>query len=344
MKKSHKTKLMGLAVLLLIPVLILSLSNCGRKEDPVDETIAGTVAESVTEYVPEPQIEPTTEITIETQPPCVVVTMGTITASELNIRKNAGSHHESIGVYRKGDRVEILDTLSVDETVWGRTGKGWISMGYVQMDGTRKPAGEGTENAVESKLITDGNTQVLSYGVVDLGALNVRMGPGTDYLLVKEITEGTRYAIYQMSGSWVRIEDGWVSTEYFYVEGTTAEDAASGVILTDGLNYRNGPHTDFKSNGTYQAGEVVVIHAQVAGWGYTHKGWVSLKHVELSAPSYSPGTGTVLSGLNIRQEPNADSEILGTYKEGDRIRIIEVRDSWGRTPQGWINLKYVKFD
>lgn len=335
---SLKTKLIALtaAVLILVLVLTLSISSCNRNEDPVGETVPAD-----TQIV---DTDSTTEPTVETQPVGVPATMGTITASKLNIRENAGSDQDVIGAYYKGDRVEIQETKTIDDTVWGYTGKGWIGMGYVKMDGTDDPTAEGSDGSTESELVSDGSILVLGYGVVDLRSLNVRFGPDTEYGKIGEVSEGTRYAYYQEENGWVRIEDGWVSTDYFYIEGTTAEDAAQGTVITDDLNIRTGPSTDFKSTGTYMQGESIEILAQVHGWGYTAQGWVSMNHVELAKPTYTTGTGSVISGLNIRKEPNADSEKVGTYSEGDKVTILEVQEGWGKTDKGWINLLYIKYD
>ena len=48
--------------------------------------------------------------------------------------------------------------------------------------------------------------------------------------------------------------------------------------------------------------------------------------------------------LNVRSEPNADSDIVGTYHTGDSVTVVEVDGNWGKTDLGWINLKYVDFD
>jgi len=286
--------------------------------------------------VTEPSAPPPTEpVTIEG-------TMGTITAGELNIREAAGSKYDAIGSYYKGDRVEIQETVDNDGTLWGRTGKGWIGMSHVKMDGTAPSANDVTTNS--KVTVTDGRYGVIGYGVVDLGTLNVRSGPGTGYDKLKEVSEGYRYAYYQIMDGWVRIEDGWVNQEYFYIEGTVASDAANGSVDTEDLNIRTGPGTDFKTVGTYAKGEIVEIMAQADNWGYTSKGWISMSHVTLAEPTYNTGLGTVTTGLNIRKEANADSESLGTYKEGDIVTILEVNGSWGKTDKGWINLKYVDFD
>lgn len=286
--------------------------------------------------------EPAPEVQEESTP-TVEATMGTITASKLNIRKGPDSNYETNGAYYKGDRIEILETETAEGTTWGRTNLGWIGMGYVRMDGAAVNTDE-----VHPNLVTNGETAILGYGVVDLGELNVRLGPGTEHAKVRTVKKGDRYAYYQTSdtsGNWVRIEDGWVSTEYFYLEGTVADDAVTGTVVnTDDLNVRTGPNTNFRSNGTLKQGDAVEVLAQVGGWGYTEQGWIFMSYVEADEPTYSTGSCTVTRGLNIRQEPNADSEIVGTYVQGNTITILEVDGHWGKTVQGWINLKYVEYD
>ena len=281
------------------------------------------------------------------KPEPTIVNMGTVTAGKLTIRKGPDSKYESDGAYYHGDRIEVLETQTIDGTTWGRTNLGWIGMGYVRMDGDPAPANNEEGNAAAIEIVTNGDTAVLGYGVVDLGELNVRLGPGTEYAKVSTIKKGVRYAYYQTSntsGSWVRIEDGWVSTEYFYLEGTTADDALTGTVTEDDLNIRSGPNTSFRSIGTYMKGETIEILAQVGSWGYTEKGWVFMTYVEPVEPTYTTGICKVTRGLNIRQEPNADSEIVGSYTTGDGVNILEVDGNWGKTIQGWINLKYVEYE
>ena len=281
------------------------------------------------------ETEPVIEVEV---PKTVPATMGTVIAGELNIRKGPDSNYETDGAYYYGDRIEILETQTNGDTLWGRTNLGWVGMGYVRMDGT--PV-EADENAPE--IMSDGNTGVLGYGVVNLGELNVRLGPGADYAKLTTVKQGIRYAYYQTAENWVRIESGWVSTEYFYVEGTATENAFSGTVTEDALNIRTGPDTSFQSVGTYQKGDTIHILVQVGSWGYTEQGWVFLTYIEPIAPTYTPGTCIVTRGLNIRKEPNADSEIVGELVEGSIVTVLEVDGTWGKTEQGWINLQFVKY-
>ena len=272
------------------------------------------------------------------------IAKGTISASELNIRKGAGTGYDSVGKYIKGDKIEILEKKIVDGTTWGRTNKGWISMKYVTLDGSSTTnTNTNNDTNTNAEIESDGKTKVLGYGVVDLGSLNVRSGPGTKYDKVGTVSEGKRYAYYQKSGNWVRIEKGWVSVSYFYLEGTTDDDAVTGTVTTD-LNVRTGPGTGFKTNGSFKKDESVKVLAQVNGWGYTSKGWISMKYVKTAEPTYTAGKGTVTTDLNIRKEGKSDAEKVGSYKEGDKITVTEVKDGWGKTDKGWISMKYVKMD
>ena len=330
---SSKPAMIGSAAVILVLALTLVLATCNRKEsvqEPADAT-----TEAQTEYT-----EPTTEpVPVETQPVGIPATMGTITADALNIRKEAGSDSNIGELYTKGDRVEIHETTDIAGTVWGYTGKGWISMDYIRMDDVPNPA-----NSDGIEIVSNGNYTVLGYGVVDLKALNVRAGPGTHYTKVKEVSQGVRYAYYEESDGWVRIGDGWVSTLYFYLEGTTAEDATTGTVTTNDLNVRSGPATSYQRLNSYMEGDSVQLLAVVNGWGYTEKGWISMMYVQLPEPVYTTGNATVTIGLNIREAPDPDSAKVDAYKEGDHITILEVQDCWGKTDKGWVNLDYVKFD
>ena len=90
--------------------------------------------------------------------------------------------------------------------------------------------------------------------------------------------------------------------------------------------------------------DTVQILAVVGGWGYTEKGWISMMYVELPERVYVTGSATVTVGLNIREAPDPSAEKVDAYREGDRVTIMEVKDGWGKTDKGWINLDYVKYD
>ena len=107
--------------------------------------------------------------------------------------------------------------------------------------------------------------------------LNVRKGPGTNYAVVRAISNGSVVTIIKVENGWGYISDGWVSLDY--VKKVSSYKAK--VNATSGLNYRTGPGTNYSIKGAYTNGTTLTIVQEQNGWGKTDKGhWVSLQYVK----------------------------------------------------------------
>lgn len=340
-------------------LLLVSFTGCFKNDKPDStgdsQTPPGTSSAPVPEGTQAPPAPSTETAPKETDPPATEApttaptqapatepasdkVMATVNAVKLNIRKEPGTQYEYVGSYAKNEQIEILE-IKGD---WGRTDKGWVYLDYVKMNTeAEKPSQPETPNTED--ITSDGKTAVLGHGVVTLDVLNVRSGPGTNHEKIGTVKRGNRYAYYEKTNGWVRIKDGWISTSYFYLEGTTGEGAGTGTIHTSDLNIRSGPGVDFERVGSYKKGETVKILMQLGKWGYTEKGWVSMNYVAMR--QHQTGVGTVIpETLNIRKQAKVESEQVGTYKKGDRIEILETLGDWGRTDKGWVHLDYIKMD
>jgi hypothetical protein len=52
--------------------------------------------------------------------------------------------------------------------------------------------------------------------------------------------------------------------------------------------------------------------------------------------------GTVTANLlNVRTGPGTQYAASSGYRRGDRVEILEEKDGWGKTDQGWICLRYI---
>lgn len=140
--------------------------------------------------------------------------------------------------------------------------------------------------------------------------------------------------------------------------------------VTSQLSIRNTPSKDGGVIGTLDAGDLVEIlrTSTVAGvlWGYIAEplpagGWICMDYVTMLNPgneedlnTSTPGQTTdpadttqsfkgviTANDLNIRNEPSTTGTIVGQYDKGDVVTILETKDGWGRTSQGWISLDYV---
>lgn len=96
------------------------------------------------------------------------------------------------------------------------------------------------------------------------------------------------------------------------------------------------------------------------GWLNLH--YVKLDNAETQAPT-EPGTssgttpvdpdeeklGTITAEqLQIRKGAGTTYDTAGSYKKGDRVKVLETKTvsgtTWGRTEKGWISMTYVKLD
>ena len=345
----NSSPLRRLLALTLMVLLLVSMVGCTKDKNP-DSTNDPVSTESQNSATQAPETQapateaPTTEAP-ETTPnnPGNYGVFGIVTPEKLNIRKEADTDAEKAGYYVQGDRIEILEIKGA----WGRTTHGWILLEYIQLDSGVLPEPGTTEEpdnaGPDADIDSDGNTKALGYGVISIGQLNVRTGPGTNHEAITTVSLGQRYAYFQKSGNWARTEKGWVSMSYFYVEGTTGENSGTGTISGSGVNIRVGPGTNFERVGAYEKDTKVTILTQINGWGYTSKGWVSMTYVAMEKQTAKSATVTA-DTLNIRKEPDTKAEKVGTYAKDTKITILETRDGWGRTDKGWVYLEYVKFD
>ncbi len=188
---------------------------------------------------------------------------GIVTASDLNIRKDADQSSEKVGSYPYGTRVYIEET----KNGWGRTDKGWISMQYVYKDGTT-----GTKTGK---------------GVVTGNGLNIRSGPGTNHDKVGSYNFGNRITILEQitlgDTTWACTDKGWISLAYVYVDGTKGEGAGFGTCIGDDVNIRSGPGTQYDPVGSLNEGTELDILFQIeingTYWGCIKQGWVCMDYV-----------------------------------------------------------------
>lgn len=116
------------------------------------------------------------------------------------------------------------------------------------------------------------------------------------------------------------------------------------ITCADRLNIREKPDLLSAVVGNYYNGAIVTILETKDGWGRTDMGWISMDYVTTIDDTTldDPAESTpVPNKLNIRKEPDASSAVVGQYSNGTTITILETKDRWGRTDQGWIYMDYV---
>jgi len=123
---------------------------------------------------------------------------GLVIGNGLNVRSGPGTGYDSVGTVNFGKRVDILEQITIGNTTWGCISNGWISLGYVYIDGTNGD-GAGT-------------------GTVEGDGVNIRSGPGTGFNVVGSLNTGDTVEIlaqFEINGTyWGCINNGWVCMDY----------------------------------------------------------------------------------------------------------------------------------
>ena len=223
-------------------------------------------------------------------------------ASELNVRKAAGTGNDSIAKLKKGDQVPVTKLEIVKDsgtrtlTVWGRVETSDGIVGYCD----------------------------LSY-----------MSEGALYEKKEEPTTPTTPPAPTIGSTGNTGDGGFVNNKGGY-------KYTGKVINTESLNVRVTASTGAKKATTLKKGANLVIYetkiSEDMAWGRCDAGWVYLYYVDLTPASGSAIDARVVYTDNtIIYTDNAASSVAGTYSRMSVIDIYEYVGDMARTDLGWVS-------
>ena len=302
-------------------------------------------------------------------------TSGVVTgATRVNVRAGAGVGNALVTTLSEGTAVTVYEQTTADGAAWGRIDQGWISMGYVKLNQTQKPA--------DSSSIIAGSSAVVSSSV----RLNVRSGPGTTYSKVTSLAPGTSVVILRKQTvggvTWGLIDQGWINLSYVSTAGISSSEGGSvysvgGTVVncSTGVNIRAAAGTTNALIGVAGVGTRVNVTeiAEVNGfkWGHIDRGWVCMDYIQLdsefkqptppvpAAPEDNldnvvtsfegyPATVTNIEGAELYESATIHSNSLLKLRTGAEVNIM----AWYKTSAntlygkvtvgdktGWIALK-----
>ena len=224
-------------------------------------------------------------------------------ASELNVRKAAGTNNDSLGKLKKGDQVPVTkleivkDSSARTLTVWGRVETSDGIVGYCD----------------------------LSY-----------MSEGALYEKKEEATKPTTPSTPTIGSTGNTGNGGFVNNAGGY-------KYTGKVINTESLNVRVTASTGAKKATTLKKGANLVIYetkiSEDMAWGRCDAGWVYLYYVDLTPAGGSSAIDArvVYTDNTIIYTDNAASSVAGTYSRMSVIDIYEYVGDMARTDLGWVS-------
>ncbi len=222
----------------------------------------------------------------------------TISADTANLRNGPGTDFDGLDKLQNGTTIELVSRHADWVEVRTEGGQlGWLAIELIDVDseiidGLPEPAALPTPPPARVATIAQ-------------EGLNLRDGPGTDYISLAKLSSGQEVALAAQYDGWFQVElsngtVGWVSAEYLGMQDgvtervTVAETIPSsnpamvGYASTEGVNLRSGPNTKFESLGKLSNGAELSLLARHESWlkvetarGTT--GWISAELVDVSS-------------------------------------------------------------
>lgn len=272
---------------------------------------------------------------------------GVVGASALHLRESASTGARILTTLSKGTEVVVLED---------------------QKDGWYKVESDGTVGYMSADYLSV--TPTIHTGTVNTDgySLNMRSGPGTDYIKVESVPYGTSLIISGSENGWYKTSyngvSGYVSSDYIKMdnaasEGTPAQTVTEriGTLNTNGapLNLRSGPGTDYDMLTTIPADAELTITGTESGWYKTSydgvSGYVSGDYVTLTDKTPAepePSTGTLKTdgvSLNMRSGPGTDFDKLTAIPADAVLTITGTENGWYKTSYngaaGYVSSDYV---
>lgn len=131
------------------------------------------------------------------------------------------------------------------------------------------------------------------------------------------------------------------------------EEKINGVSLADNVNIRETPKTDSKVLAKLTIGETTQILSNKNNWYFIKtssgsEGWVLNDLIAADEEKDPIKRGIIATDiLNVRKEPDTNSNIIHTLSKENKVIITNTQDEWyeiplSETKNGWIHSDYVK--
>ncbi|MBQ8783380.1 MAG: SH3 domain-containing protein [Clostridia bacterium] len=171
----------------------------------------------------------------------------------------------------------------------------------------------GYPGSVDYKPDDEAVTDTSKYGMYEIvtTSLNVRTGPGTEYLSLGKLKKGSQIYVYGVNNGWGAIRFGnslgWISLNSNYLKqlsnhNSTEKGIGFYSVNVDTLNVRSGPSTSYSRVDKLNSGEQIYIHQLKDGWGAFYygdgsTGWVTLEYLTFTGTVNFIG-GSAKGGMN----------------------------------------------
>ena len=275
---------------------------------------------------------------------------GTITGSDVRMRKGAGTSYAIVGTYDKGTKMTVTGANGNWYAVKYNGKSGYVSGDYMTLSVTPKSTGTST------------TTTTTYTGTITGSDVRMRKGAGTSYAIVGTYDKGTKMTITGSQNGWYKVsykgKNGYVSGDYMRLVPKTSYSTAKAGTTGNSAILRMGPSTKFavvtkpgsgvkaKVTGVYGSWYEVNINGK---YGYMNKSVLTVGTTNtVPAPSEKLDETGYVNGNSVRMRkgPSTSYAIVGYYDRGTQVEITGKTGNWYAVTidgkSGYMSADYVK--
>ena len=249
--------------------------------------------------------------------------------------------------------------------------------GYVSKDFIQKTTGEPTTTTTtQTTTTTDEPGTYTTKGVDADSNLNIRKEANASSAILGVIPPNAKFKVTSFSGNWAAVEynniKGYVSKDF--IQKTTGEPTTQtptdetgtyttkGVDADSNLNIRKEANASSAILGVIPPNAKFKVTAFSGNWAAVEynniKGYVSKDFIQKTTgepttqtPTYEYGTYTTKdvdadSSLNIRKEPNANSNVLGEIPANAKFKVTAFTGAWAEVEynniKGYVTKSFIQ--
>ena len=264
---------------------------------------------------------------------------GVTTVNGAGLRREPSSASGIAGTYPANTWMAVSDES-----------KGWYAV----------TAPDGTTGYLGRDQFEEPSAPVANVGLVanlnEQAYVNLRQSPHYQAAVLGTYHNGAPCLLLSHSGGWyhVRMEglEGYLREEYIEPQMLAWSEEAATVIAQSGVSVdlREGPGAQYASLGQCPNGTYVMVIRRGSGWWYVavgnrlgymdagclREGILTLAEITLAGWDELNGAYAVVNNpvetqvLNLREGPTTVSRVLGQYRSGARLRLLNQGMEWCR--------------
>ena len=318
-----------------------------------------TLDGSITGYMSKNYLMPVTSPSYEEYqtPSSVAQGYATVTGTDsLNVRTGPGTEHSWVGSVARGETVMVNGTIGNWYLVFvpSKGLNGYVSANFISFGGAQPSYGG-------NQPVTGGTTAYVS-NPAGTRFLNLREYPSYDSNILDIFYNGETCTVLS------RQQDGWVYVSaikngvrlygYFRGEYLSSYPVPSGQVspaqgspigtatVNTRLNGGNGKSLNLRSEPSLNAsillhipnGSTLQVYRKGSiWWQVSYNGFIGYVDSSFIGSGYTPaqptgGNAYVRTGnggkLNLREQANANSRVLGQYENGTAVNVIQRGTTW----------------